>query len=464
MIMAIPGAVAPVVYGGKMRAIMAYLDRTKMQARGLSPVDVMKALDSYNLFLPTGDAKFGGTDYAIDSNSMYELVKRMGDIPLHTEHGNVVVPQRRGQAGGRQFHPDQRRPRERAAAGLHPRLPPVGLQHAGRGRGPQEGPAGHPEPPEPHGHRFEGGHGPVGLRPPFDREPGGGGRAGGHPLLAGDPGLPGRVADDDHRRADRSDCRLRRDRVPVLQRPDDQRDDPGGPFPGHRAAGRYGDHFPGEHAPAPGAGGHGGGRGLPRQQRSGPAGVGRQPLHAAGAGPLGRDAGLGTVPLSPHGAGRDLRDGRGLPAVPVVRAHALRRLAAAAPDLARASTRASTTRTGTKTNSAPREAGSAGSATAGRRSSTAESTATSAAWPSCFATAGWRSPSPWACWSPRSCCWEPGSAASSSRKSTPGPSRSTCGPPAARGSKSPKPTSRGWSSSFARSWATIWNCSSARSA
>ena len=82
MIMAIPGAVAPVVYGGKLRAVMAYLDRTKMQARGLSPLDVMKALDSYNLFLPTGDAKFGGTDYAIDSNSMYELVKRMGDIPL----------------------------------------------------------------------------------------------------------------------------------------------------------------------------------------------------------------------------------------------------------------------------------------------------------------------------------------------------------------------------------------------
>ncbi len=90
MIMAIPGAVAPVVYGGKIRAILAYLDRTKMQARGLSPVDVMKALDEYNLFLPTGDAKFGGTDYAIDSNSMYALVQRMGDIPLHTEHGNVV--------------------------------------------------------------------------------------------------------------------------------------------------------------------------------------------------------------------------------------------------------------------------------------------------------------------------------------------------------------------------------------
>ena len=95
---------------------------------------------------------------------------------------------------------------------------------------------------------------------------------------------------------------------------------------------------PGEHASAPGAGGHGGGRGLPRQQRGGPAGAGRQPLHPAGAGPLGRDAQLGTVPLSAHGAGRDLRDGRGLPAVQVVRADAVRRLAAAAPDLEGSST------------------------------------------------------------------------------------------------------------------------------
>ena len=89
-IMAVPGAVAPVVYGGKLRAVLAYLDREKLQARNLSPLDVMNALDRYNLFLPTGDAKFGATDYAIDSNSMYDLIERMGDIPIKTEHGNAI--------------------------------------------------------------------------------------------------------------------------------------------------------------------------------------------------------------------------------------------------------------------------------------------------------------------------------------------------------------------------------------
>lgn len=90
MIMSNPGAVAPVVYGGKLRAVIAYMDRTKMQSRNLSPEDLMGAIDKYNIFLPTGGAKFGKRDYALHSNSMYELVDQMGDIPVKTEGGNVV--------------------------------------------------------------------------------------------------------------------------------------------------------------------------------------------------------------------------------------------------------------------------------------------------------------------------------------------------------------------------------------
>ncbi|HMF11398.1 MAG TPA: efflux RND transporter permease subunit, partial [Gemmataceae bacterium] len=90
MIMSKPGAVAPVVYGGRLRAVLAYLDRAKMQARNLSPVDVMDALDRFNLFLPTGDVKFGRMDYALDSNSMYELIQRMRDIPIKSENGHTI--------------------------------------------------------------------------------------------------------------------------------------------------------------------------------------------------------------------------------------------------------------------------------------------------------------------------------------------------------------------------------------
>ncbi|OJW06982.1 MAG: acriflavin resistance protein [Planctomycetales bacterium 71-10] len=89
MVMSVNGAIAPVVYGGKIRAVMAYLDRQKMEARRLSPLDVMNAMDDYNVFLPTGDAKIGDLDYALDSNSMFDYPSDMGDIPLRSEIGNV---------------------------------------------------------------------------------------------------------------------------------------------------------------------------------------------------------------------------------------------------------------------------------------------------------------------------------------------------------------------------------------
>ena len=136
MIMSVNGAVAPVVYGGKIRAVLAYLDRQKLQARGLSPLDVMNALDNYNVFLPTGDAKIGDIDYALDSNSMFDCRRGDGDIPLRTELGNVS------------FLRDVATPKDAAfiqtnvvringtQRGVHPRLPPARRQHAGGGRAP----------------------------------------------------------------------------------------------------------------------------------------------------------------------------------------------------------------------------------------------------------------------------------------------------------------------------------------
>src|SRR5437868_7111093 len=91
MIMGIRGAVAPVVYGGKLRAVLAYMSREKMQARSLSPMDVMTAIDRFNIFLPTGSAKFGEIDYALASNSMYELPVLMGEIPIKSDKNGRTI-------------------------------------------------------------------------------------------------------------------------------------------------------------------------------------------------------------------------------------------------------------------------------------------------------------------------------------------------------------------------------------
>ncbi|HWA97781.1 MAG TPA: efflux RND transporter permease subunit, partial [Pirellulales bacterium] len=90
MVMSNPGAIAPVVFGGKIRAIMLYLDRIRMQARQLAPTDVMNATDAFNVFLPNGSIKLGDYDYAVASNSLFENVGNMGDIPLRNQLGNAA--------------------------------------------------------------------------------------------------------------------------------------------------------------------------------------------------------------------------------------------------------------------------------------------------------------------------------------------------------------------------------------
>ncbi len=97
-IMQNPGASLPVAIGGKIRAVILYLNQTKMQAHKLSPEDVMKAVRKYNLFFADGDVKVGKNDYALSSNSMFELVERMKQIPISTDPkrplflGEVATP------------------------------------------------------------------------------------------------------------------------------------------------------------------------------------------------------------------------------------------------------------------------------------------------------------------------------------------------------------------------------------
>ncbi|MCH8912715.1 MAG: efflux RND transporter permease subunit, partial [Planctomycetes bacterium] len=81
----IRGVIAPAVYGGVLRRILAYVDPMELEARGLSPMDVVNALESQSVFIPTGNAKFGDIDYQIISNAMPERVEELNDIPIRTD-------------------------------------------------------------------------------------------------------------------------------------------------------------------------------------------------------------------------------------------------------------------------------------------------------------------------------------------------------------------------------------------
>ncbi len=87
---AISGVIAPAVYGGVLRRILAYVDPVKLAARGLSPMDVVNTLGEQSVFIPTGNAKIGDIDYQIVSNSMTKTVEEMNEFPIKTEGGSVV--------------------------------------------------------------------------------------------------------------------------------------------------------------------------------------------------------------------------------------------------------------------------------------------------------------------------------------------------------------------------------------
>ena len=76
------GCVAPVVVGGKDRRVMVYLDRQKLESRNLSPVDVVKALDSGNMMLSPGTAYVGDSQYSLDTNAMARTVDELNDLPI----------------------------------------------------------------------------------------------------------------------------------------------------------------------------------------------------------------------------------------------------------------------------------------------------------------------------------------------------------------------------------------------
>jgi CzcA family heavy metal efflux pump len=83
----IPGAAVPFPYGGKSRLISVDLDTQALQARGLSPVDVVNAVNAQNLILPSGTAKFGATEYNVRMNGSPGEIAGLNDLPVRTVNG-----------------------------------------------------------------------------------------------------------------------------------------------------------------------------------------------------------------------------------------------------------------------------------------------------------------------------------------------------------------------------------------
>src|SRR5712692_7956999 len=86
----VQGAALPFPYGGKQRQITVDLNSESLQAKGLSPVDIVNAVNAQNLILPTGTAKFGTLEYTVEMNGSPQTVTELNDLPVKTVNGATI--------------------------------------------------------------------------------------------------------------------------------------------------------------------------------------------------------------------------------------------------------------------------------------------------------------------------------------------------------------------------------------
>jgi multidrug efflux pump subunit AcrB len=86
----VPGVTFPTPDGGKYRQIMVDIDPTKLQAKGLTPTDVVNAVNAENLTLPSGLAKIGEKQYTVLTNAMPTTIEALNNIPVKFAKGATV--------------------------------------------------------------------------------------------------------------------------------------------------------------------------------------------------------------------------------------------------------------------------------------------------------------------------------------------------------------------------------------
>ena len=84
------GASIPQPFGGPWRQIQFYVDPYKLEARQISPMDVVRSLGQANVILPAGDVQIGNLDYNIYSNAQFNL-KDASQYPVKMNGENPVL-------------------------------------------------------------------------------------------------------------------------------------------------------------------------------------------------------------------------------------------------------------------------------------------------------------------------------------------------------------------------------------
>jgi CzcA family heavy metal efflux pump len=86
----VAGAAIPWPYGGKQRQVSVNLDIPALQSKGLSPTDVITAISTQNLVLPSGTVKMGSTEFNVEMNGSPDTLAALNSIPIRTTNGATI--------------------------------------------------------------------------------------------------------------------------------------------------------------------------------------------------------------------------------------------------------------------------------------------------------------------------------------------------------------------------------------
>ena len=80
----VPGAVLPTPYGGKQPQISVNMDEARMQSKGVSPGDILAAMNAQNVVMPSGTAKIGEDEYDVRTNAAPRSIDELSMMPINS--------------------------------------------------------------------------------------------------------------------------------------------------------------------------------------------------------------------------------------------------------------------------------------------------------------------------------------------------------------------------------------------
>jgi multidrug efflux pump subunit AcrB len=86
----VQGAATPYPYGGKIRQVQVDLDMPQLQQHGLSPSDIVNAINAQNVITPSGTTKIGLLEYQVEMNSAPRTIAELNDLPVKTVNGSTI--------------------------------------------------------------------------------------------------------------------------------------------------------------------------------------------------------------------------------------------------------------------------------------------------------------------------------------------------------------------------------------